>query len=311
MDEQMNPVSEPDNAVQEAPQAEGTLPAAAETEAGQASPEQQPDNRKKKGKPAKKRPLWLEILSWILTFVVAVAIALPIRALVFEFVRVDGHSMDDTLADGEVMLVTKYEYASTWLCLPWQSNADKEASVKWTTGGNPQRFDVVICRYPGRGDTNFVKRVVGLPGDTVELRAGFLYVNGERYDEPYINDLYRLSGTARSISSPLSASMGVVMVDAQGHGTLVAAEGDELSQDENGGLIVNGQTVELPEGGSMYAGTLANYGPVTVQEGQFFVMGDHRNNSNDSRSVGAIDRSCIIGHVRRVVLPFGSWRGIE
>ena len=40
---------------------------------------------------------------------------------------------------------------------------------------NPQRFDVVICRYPGRGDTNFVKRVVGLPGDTIEIRDGYLW----------------------------------------------------------------------------------------------------------------------------------------
>ena len=196
-----------------------------------------------------KRTLGQEILSWILTILVAVIAALVIRSIVFEPVRVDGSSMDDTLANGEIMFVSKFDYSSTWLCLPWQSKEAKEKAPRITFGGDPQRFDVVICRYPGRGDTNFVKRVVGLPGDTIELKEGYLYVNGEKYDEPYINDEYR--------SGPLN--------------TMSARE---------------------------------------VPEGKYFVMGDHRNNSNDSRSVGAIDRNMIIGHVRQVVYPFSDWRGI-
>ena len=208
---------------------------------------QAPDNGKKKKKV--KRTLGQEILSWILTILVAVIAALVIRSIVFEPVRVDGSSMDDTLANGEIMFVSKFDYSSTWLCLPWQSKEAKEKAPRITFGGDPQRFDVVICRYPGRGDTNFVKRVVGLPGDTIELKEGYLYVNGEKYDEPYINDEYR--------SGPLN--------------TMSARE---------------------------------------VPEGKYFVMGDHRNNSNDSRSVGAIDRNMIIGHVRQVVYPFSDWRGI-
>ena len=196
-----------------------------------------------------KKSVGKEIISWILTILVAVVAALVIRSVVFEPVRVDGHSMDDTLADGEVMFVSKFDYSSTWLCLPWQSAEEKENAPRFTLGDGPARFDVVICRYPGRGDTNFVKRVVGLPGDTVELREGYLYVNGEKYEEPYINDAYR-------------------------------------------------------------TGSLNHFGPETVPEGKYFVMGDHRNNSNDSRSVGAIDRNMIIGHVRQVVFPFDQWRSV-
>ena len=202
-----------------------------------------------KKKKKEKRTVGQEILSWILTILVAVAAALVIRSIVFEPVRVDGSSMDDTLANGEIMFVSKFDYSSTWLCLPWQSKEAKEKAPRITFGGDPQRFDVVICRYPGRGDTNFVKRVVGLPGDTIELKEGYLYVNGEKYDEPYINDEYR--------SGPLN--------------TMSARE---------------------------------------VPEGKYFVMGDHRNNSNDSRSVGAIDRNMIVGHVRQVVYPFSEWRGV-
>ena len=205
---------------------------------------------KKQKEEKKKKSLTREILEWILTIVVAIAIALPIRAFGFELVRVDGESMDDTLANGEIMFVTKYDYASTWLSFPWQDDESKEKATRITTGGNPQRFDVVICRYPGRGDTNFVKRVVGLPGDTIEIRDGYLYVNGDRYEEPYIRDEYR-------------------------------------------------------------SGRMNTFGPYTVPAGEYFVMGDHRNNSNDSRSQGAISRDMIIGHVRTVLYPFSGVRGIE
>ena len=210
---------------------------------------QAPEGGKKKKKEKVKKTVGQEILSWVLTILVAVIAALIIRSVIFEPVRVDGASMDDTLANGEIMFVSKFDYSTTWLSLPWQSDEVKEKAPRITLGKGPERFDVVICRYPGRGDTNFVKRVVGLPGDTVELKDGYLYVNGEKYDEPYINDDYR--------SGPLNTMSARV-----------------------------------------------------VPEGKYFVMGDHRNNSNDSRSVGPIDRDMIVGHVRPVVYPFSQWRGI-
>lgn len=110
------------------------------------------------GKPGKeKKPVNVkkEILSWILTIAVAVAAALLIRTFLFEPIRVDGESMCDTLQNGEIMLVTKPEYLT----------------------GDPQRGDVVICKYPGRTE-NFVKRVMGIPGDVIEIRSNVVYRNG-------------------------------------------------------------------------------------------------------------------------------------
>ena len=219
---------------------------------------QQPQAARKTGRKKKekvKKTVGQEILSWVLTLLAAVVIALLIRSFVFEPVRVDGHSMDDTLADGEIMFVTKFDYSSTWLCFPWQSAEDKEAAARITFGGDPKRFDVVICRYPGRGDTNFVKRVVGLPGDTIRLSGGYLYIKEKgsdeevKYEEVYINDEYR-------------------------------------------------------------TGNRNEFGPETIPEGKYFVMGDHRNNSNDSRYTGPIDRNMIVGHVRQVVFPFSKWRAV-
>ena len=222
---------------------------APETAAEKTVTEENGAKQKRKKKEKVKKTVGQEILSWVLTLLVAVIAALLIRSFVFEPVRVDGHSMDDTLADGEIMFVTKFDYSTTWLCLPWADAEASEKSPRITFGGNPQRFDVVICRYPGRGATNFVKRVVGLPGDTIQLTDGYLYVNGEKYEEPYINAEYR-------------------------------------------------------------TGRMNTFGPYTVPEGRYFVMGDHRNNSNDSRSVGAIERTMIVGHVRQVLFPFGNWRGV-
>ena len=232
-------MSEQEKTMETAEQASGNPTEAQETKH---------DGKNKKEK--EKKSVGMEILSWVLTILGAVLVALVIRSIVFEPVRVDGASMNDTLADGEIMFVTKFDYSTTWFCFPWNSDEQAENAARWTFGGNPNRFDVVVCRYPNRGATNFVKRVIGLPGDTVELREGYLYLNGELVEEKYISDEYR-------------------------------------------------------------TGRLNTFGPYTVPEGKYFVMGDHRNNSNDSRSVGPIDRSMIIGHVRHVLYPFSKWRGVE
>ena len=132
----------------------------------QAAEEQelQPAEETKKGKEKKPVNVKKEILSWILTLGAAVIIALVIRTFLFEPVRVDGHSMDDTLANGEIMFVTKPEYLA----------------------GEPQHGDVVICHYPGRGNTNFVKRVIGVPGDTLMFVDNVLLRNGEVVEEDYL-----------------------------------------------------------------------------------------------------------------------------
>ena len=124
----------------------------------------------KNKKEKKQKSLLRNIIEWVATILAALLIALVIRSFVFELVRVDGRSMDNTLADGEIMLVTKYDYSSTWLCLPWQDDTAKESAARWTFGGDPERFDIVICRYPGRGDTNFVKR--GLTSSSAGIPAG-------------------------------------------------------------------------------------------------------------------------------------------
>lgn len=186
--------------------------------------EQEKKNKKKKEKP--KKSLKREIFEWVMVFVVAAALAFVVRTFIFEPVRVDGSSMLNTLEDSEFMIATKFDYLL----------------------GDPERFDIVICDYPNTDDGMYrVKRVIGLPGETIELTAdGDLYVNGE-----YVEQNFDMK------SKPYQA-----------------------------------------------------YGPITVQEGKYVVMGDNRGNSKDSRDrfVGPLERKMIKGHVRCVVFPLNKAR---
>ena len=181
--------------------------------------------RKEENKP--KKSLKREIFEWVMVFVVAAALALTVRTLIFEPVRVDGSSMLNTLVNNEFMIATKFDYLL----------------------GDPERFDIVICDYPNADDGMYrVKRVIGMPGETIELRGGDLYVNGEFMEQNF-----------------------------------------EMTPNQT------------------------NFGPFHVPENSYFVMGDNRNNSKDSRSpmVGPLDRKLIKGHVRAVVFPLSKARFLD
>lgn len=163
-----------------------------------------------------------------------VVIALLIRQYVFEPVRVKGASMRSTLENGEMMLVTKLDYIL----------------------GDPKRQDVIICHYPGRYldkwkliPQYFVKRIIGLPGETVSIVEGVVHIDGEPLEEPYLDPKH----TRRKPSME----------------------------------------------------------PVTLGEDEYFVLGDNRDNSNDSRRIGPLKRGMLVGRVRTVFFPFKAIRRIR
>ena len=292
-------------------------------------PQQAEPEKKKQEK--EKKSVGREILEWVLTLVVAVAAALVIRSFVFEPVKVDGASMNDTLENGEIMFVSKLDYASTWLSLPWQETDAKETAPRLATGfGAPGRFDVMIVRYPGRGDTNFVKRLIGMPGDRVRIEDGYLYINDEKYEESYISDAYRVNGGSdgANFDEVYIPKKGDVLsleytdseqkrigVYVNGEAWIwrgicsdgVAADGSRLQLKRDGSLLYNGKDIS----GDTDA-ILALVGKeFSLEKDLYFVMGDHRNNSNDSRAQGPISRDMIVGHVRFVFYPFNAWRGVK
>ena len=188
----------------------------------------------------KQKTLQQKIMSWVWTILAALVIAFALRMFVVELIRVDGTSMTNTLQNGEIVVVSKLAYLT----------------------GEPQRNDIVICRYPNRVDstinlgaaiaidfhTLFVKRLVALPGDTVQIYNGKLYVNGEVVPDPEF--------------------MGSVPRD---------------------------------------------YGPRRLGADEYFVIGDNRYSSHDSRAddVGPISRGAIMGKVDSVLFPWANHRGVE
>ncbi len=89
--------------------------------------------------------------------------------------------MEDTLLIGDYIMVNRFVYAPT--SFEWEKKLLPVREIR--------RGDVVVFKFPKEPEIDYIKRVVGLPGDTVEIRRGYLYVNGELVDEPYVNDAYR------------------------------------------------------------------------------------------------------------------------
>ena len=114
--------------------------------------------------PEKRRSVWKEILSWILVIVISISVALILNSFVIVNARVTSGSMENTIMTNDRVLGLRFSY--------WFSE--------------PERGDIVIFKYPDDESKNYIKRIIGLPGDTVEIVEGTVYINGEQLEEPYL-----------------------------------------------------------------------------------------------------------------------------
>lgn len=166
----------------------------------------------------KKRNEWLE---WIKAIFVAIILVFILRTFVFSASVVEGESMSPTLDNGNKIIFNKFVYLV----------------------GEPERADVVIIQRPLK---NYVKRVIALPGEEIEIRNHLLYINGEIYDQSFISEE----------------------------------------------AILN----------------TGNFGPIKVPNHSYFVMGDNRAISKDSRNgLGFIEDEHIIGRSEFIIYPFDEW----
>jgi signal peptidase I len=156
--------------------------------------------------------MWRNTAHWIKDLTLSALIALVVILFLYQPVKVEGTSMMPALQDQERVFINKFLYRFGL--------------------GAVERGDTVVFWFPGDPTKSFIKRIIGLPGDTVEVRSGQVYLNGHRLAEPYVPDEYR----------------------------------DRISS-----------------------------GPVRVPDGQFFVLGDHRSSSNDSRNWGPVPKESIYG----------------
>jgi signal peptidase I len=186
---------------------------------------------------------------------IAVAIALLLRAFVVEAFQIPSGSMIPTLEVGDHIFVAKFSYG---LGIPFTNKKVFEYS-------SPNRGDVIVFKYPLDPSTDYIKRVVGLPGDRLELRQNEVFINDRPMPREHVGE-YRYSES--------------------GHGYRDERECDLWSETLNGKAHA-----EIQELGRMPA----NFGPITVPEGNVFVMGDNRDNSSDSRVWGTVKHDLIKG----------------
>jgi signal peptidase I len=170
------------------------------------------------------------------SIVIAVILALFIRTFVVQAFKIPTGSMEQNLLIGDHLLVNKFIFG------PSESRLERALLPL----GTIHRTDVIVFKYPEEPDRDFIKRVIGLPGETVEVREKKVYINGQALDEPYAHYLEPVA-----VPSELHE---VTSLDVRDH-----------------------------------------YGPVTVPPDQYFMMGDNRDNSADSRYWGFLRRDYIKG----------------
>ena len=206
---------------------------------------------------AAKEPLLVEYAH---SFFPVLFVVLVLRSFVVEPFRIPSGSMMPTLLIGDFILVNKFTYG---IRLP-------VLGTKLFEIGAPRRGDIVVFKFPQDPSVDYIKRVVGLPGDRVAYYGKSLYINGEAIPQTRLGEF---SGSGQG-----AAMTGAVLLN------------EDLTGVSHDILIRDGQR--------------SVQGELKVPEGQYFVMGDNRDNSNDSRYWGTVPEGNLVG---RAFLIWMNW----
>jgi signal peptidase I len=212
------------------------------------------------------------IVEYARSFFPVILVVLLLRSFLVEPFRIPSGSMMPTLLVGDFILVNKFAYGLRWPVL----------NSKFIKIGEPKRGDVVVFRFPQEPSVDYIKRVIGVPGDQIYYRNKTIYVNGEAI--PHV---------------PMGEYVGV----GAGAGQTGYEEAVEDLGDVKHDILLNAMAPDLPPGCQVLA-----YGPRIVPPGSYFVMGDNRDNSNDSRCWGFVPEENLVGKAFVIWMNWDSQR---
>ncbi len=191
------------------------------------------------------------LIEYSRSFFPVLLFVLIIRSFIFEPFRIPSGSMMPTLLQGDYIFVKKYSYGLRWPVI----------EKKFLETGTPMRGDVVVFRLPSDPSVNYIKRVVGLPGDTIVYQDHQLSINGE--------------------PMPISKH-------------------SEMRLEDSGLVFIEDLDGRKHEIRISRPGSRATERTYTVSEGHYFMMGDNRDNSQDSRFIGEIPETHLVGEAVRI-----------
>lgn len=216
--------------------------------------------KKKETKESWGKKIWENVKS----ILIAVFIALFIRTFIIEAFKIPSGSMIPSLLIGDHLFVNKFVYG---VKLPFINRT----IIK---GKKPERGEVVVFRYPRDESKDYIKRVIGVENDEIEIRDRVLYVNGEKIKNKF-------EGFGEFFEKDCRLTRGRIMKEHIGN-----VEHSIMAQDD------------------LYL--FKDFGPVKVKKGHIFVMGDNRDNSSDSRDWGQVPLKNIKGRAMIIWLSWNS-----
>lgn len=212
----------------------------------------------------------------IKTVIIAVVLAVLFRSLIFEPFHIPSGSMKSNLLIGDYLFVSKFSYGYSHYSFPF-GLIPIEGRILSTP---PKRGDVVVFRPPGSPDTDYIKRLIGLPGDRIQVKDSVLYINDKPLPKEYVDS----------------------WTDTDKVPPLVLKRFRETMPEGKSYLTLNEE----------YPSAVENTGVYTVPEKHYFMMGDNRDNSRDSRyldgPVGFVPEENLIGRAELILF---SWHRLD
>ena len=224
------------------------------------------------------QPWWLDWTAGLFPVIISVFF---LRSFIVEPFKIPSGSMIPTLLVGDLILVNKFHYG---LRLP-------VLNTKITEGEKPQRGDVMVFRYPPRPSLDYIKRVVGVPGDTVAYLNKRLTVNGQAVPTESVPEFFDEDAMRyfKQFEEKFGTQSHRVLNDEQRPAFVPGA--DKFPGSEGCNYTIEGVTCKVPEG-------------------HFFMMGDNRDNSMDSRYWGFVPEKNIVGKAFFVWMNFGNLKRV-